>query len=77
MSTIGQGGKEGLVLGLWFSMLSVTAFIRVILAINGFHKTPELHLLFQWLPTILWSLAGLFLYLTWRYYNRALLEIKK
>ena len=75
--SIGQGGKEGLVLGLWFSMLSVTAFIRVILAINGFQKTPELHLLFQWLPSILWSLAGLCLYLTWRYYNRALLEIKK
>jgi hypothetical protein len=70
--SLGQGGREGRVLGLWFSMLSITAFIRVILALNDFNpkKSPELALFFDWFPAILWGIASILLYLSWRYYRR-------
>ena len=69
--SLGQGGREGRVLGLWFSMLSATAFIRVMLALNDFNpkKMPESSLIFDWLPAFLWGIAALLLYIAWRYYR--------
>lgn len=69
--SLGQGGREGRVLGLWFSMLSAAAFIRVMLALNDFNpkNSPEWSVFFDWLPAILWAIASLLLYIAWHYYR--------
>ncbi|WPL18061.1 Major Facilitator Superfamily protein [Thiorhodovibrio winogradskyi] len=55
---LGSNGREGLVLGSWFTILSVGALFRVLLVIGGVKSDPTLATMLQWLPLLLWILAG-------------------
>lgn len=62
----GKTGKEGLMLGLWFSMLSVAAFFRIGLVLSGHHELPEIKSLLGTIPIIFWILAAICLVIVWR-----------
>jgi MFS family permease len=64
---LGTHGREGLILGLWFSMLSLATVARAGLVAGGIQQTPELLALSRWMPAVLWAGAGLLLlYLAYR-----------
>jgi len=64
---LGRTGREGLTLGLWFSMLSLAALLRLAFAVGGVLGQPQAQV---WLPHAAWGLwaVGLvpLLYLTLR-----------
>ncbi|MCF7993583.1 MAG: hypothetical protein K9L88_01935 [Chromatiaceae bacterium] len=63
---LGSNGREGLVLGSWFTILSVGTLLRVLLVIGGAKTDPTLTTALQWAPLPLWILAGLALLLLGR-----------
>lgn len=67
----GSTGREGIILGLWFSMLSAAAFLRIGLLLSGESNSPAIK---SWLPTapiVLWACASLLFMLVWLTYKRA------
>lgn len=55
---LGTVGREGLVLGLWFSAISLATLARAGLVAGGLKADPELLASLQWAPPILWVLGG-------------------
>jgi len=55
---LGTSGREGLVLGSWFTVLSVGALLRVLLVIDGAKTDPTMAATLQWAPLPLWVLGG-------------------
>lgn len=68
--SLGRGGNEGKVLGLWFSMLAVGAVVRVVLVLNDLNQKAETQLLIDWIPAVCWVIAGILLFITWSYFQR-------
>lgn len=66
------GGKAhgGLVLGSWFSMLALGALVRVLIVLNGFPKQTWFSTWLSILPVVCWALAGVCLYLAYRFYQQ-------
>ena len=58
---LGTRGREGLVLGLWFTMLSVATLIRGGLVAGGVQVSPAGAGVLDWLPPLLWLAGGLVL----------------
>ncbi|ALG69067.1 MFS transporter [Beggiatoa leptomitoformis] len=57
---LGKTGKEGMILGLWSSMLAMAAFLRIGLSLSGWQETTEIQTLLPLLPVVFWaSVAGL------------------
>ena len=56
---LGTAGREGLILGLWFSMISLATFARAGLVAGGVKTSPELLAVLLWMPGLLWTLGGL------------------
>ena len=56
---LGTTGREGLILGLWFTMISVAALTRAGLVAGGLKANAELSVLLPWAPGLLWLLGGL------------------
>jgi hypothetical protein len=56
---LGTNGREGLVLGSWFTILSIGALIRVLLVIEGAITDPAMATTLQWAPFPLWALGAL------------------
>ncbi len=54
---LGRVGREGGVLGLWFSVQAVAAVLRLALVAGALDKAPPLAALLPWAPPALW-LAG-------------------
>ena len=63
---LGSNGREGLVLGSWFTILSIGTLIRVLLVIGGAKTDATMAATLQWAPLPLWLLAGLALFLLGR-----------
>lgn len=66
----GSTGREGTILGLWFSMLSAAAFLRIGLFFSGEMSSP---LIKSWLPTApigLWACTSLLFVLVWLTYKQ-------
>ena len=55
---LGTNGREGLVLGSWFTVLSVGALLRVLLVIDGAKTDPTMAATLRWAPLPLWVLGG-------------------
>lgn len=55
---LGTNGREGLVLGSWFTVLSLGALLRVLLVIDGAKTDPTMAAALQWAPVALWVLGG-------------------
>lgn len=55
---LGTNGREGLVLGSWFTVLSLGALLRVLLVIDGAKADPAMAATLQWAPLPLWALGG-------------------
>ncbi|MBK5938574.1 hypothetical protein [Halochromatium roseum] len=55
---LGTNGREGLVLGSWFTVLSVGALLRVLLVIDGAKTDSTMAATLQWAPLPLWILGG-------------------
>lgn len=66
------GGKAhgGLVLGSWFSMLALGALVRLLIVLNGLPKQPVFGGWLTILPVICWALAGVCLFLAYRFYRQ-------
>jgi len=58
---LGTMGREGLILGSMFSMISLAAFTRVGFVAGGLKTNAELVPLLPWAPGLLWLLGGLVL----------------
>ncbi|MET0052914.1 MAG: MFS transporter [Candidatus Thiodiazotropha sp.] len=58
---LGSTGREGLLLGLWFSMLSLAAVVRVGMLLLGVKTLPGFDGLIGVLPVVSWIVAVLFL----------------
>lgn len=58
---MGDTGKEGLILGLWFSMNSLAAVIRAGLVAGGAKAWPGFAELIQWVPGAMWLLGAVVL----------------
>jgi len=58
---LGRTGREGLVTGGMFSLLALAAFSRIAMVASQFNKDAQFAPLLPWLPTALWSAAGLLL----------------
>ena len=58
---IGHPGSEGKAVGAMFSLLAVAALARIVLVAGHFEQVPALALALPWLPSFLWSGAGLLL----------------
>ncbi|MET0068355.1 MAG: hypothetical protein ABW076_18575 [Candidatus Thiodiazotropha sp.] len=58
---LGSTGREGLLLGLWFSMLSLAAVLRVGMLLMGIKTMPGLQVMLEFLPVASWIVALLFL----------------
>ncbi len=67
--SLGRGGDEGKVLGLWFSVLALSAVIRIIFAMSGATKQAEMQVVIDWLPALSWGIASSLLYIAWHYYG--------
>lgn len=65
--SFGKTGKEGIMLGLWFSMLSVAAFFRIGLVLSGQHTVIQPYL--NIIPIVCWALAVICLVMVWRTYQ--------
>jgi len=64
---LGTSGREGLVLGLWFTMISLATLTRAGLVAGGVKTSPELLEALQWAPGLFWALGGfILLLLTYR-----------
>jgi len=68
---MGSSGREGLVLGLWFTMVSLASAVRVGLAIGGPKLGPGAAELLPWMPVAAWAAgAAILANLGWRYRPR-------
>jgi MFS family permease len=56
---LGTSGREGLILGLWFSMISLATLTRAGLVAGGVKADPALLDALHWAPGLLWLLGGL------------------
>lgn len=60
---LGSNGREGLVLGGWFTILSIGALIRVLIVIDGAKTDVAMATVLQWAPLALWIVGGSALFL--------------
>lgn len=55
----GRTGREGLALGLLFSMLAAATLARIGVTVAGANKLPEVAAVLAWLPAVLWLAGGM------------------
>jgi len=55
---LGTSGREGLILGLWFSMISIATLTRAGLVAGGVKADAELLAMLHWAPTLFWLMGG-------------------
>lgn len=58
---LGRTGREGLVLGLWFSMLSTAALVRILIAPSGLGEHGLFQAIQNQLPLALWLMGSVLL----------------
>lgn len=64
---LGRSGREGLILGLWFTMLSIATLIRALIKLTGFNGSEFFQGMQDILPGVFWAIGAVFLILlTWR-----------
>jgi hypothetical protein len=61
----GRGGREGLAVGLMFSMFAAAAMIRMGMMLAGINKQPDYAALLAWAPAALWAAGGALLLALW------------
>ncbi len=60
---LGTSGREGLVLGLWFSFLSLATLARAGIVVAGLDKLPSFAPWLSWIPPLAWLSGAVLLLL--------------
>lgn len=59
----GHGGREGRITGTVFALLALAAFARTAVLAAQLNKDPQFAALLEWMPVLIWALAGVLLLL--------------